>query len=134
MLAWHALMTPPGAPPTALPTYKRQNRHTADLLVSPSDDGRLFVWSYSSGRLLAAPAGSHVGALPEAELPLAAAAVHPREALLASAGADSVVRLWEPQARGWGSGAGAEPGAAQVLPAACASQPPQGGCSGVLHL
>lgn len=89
------------------------SRPCAELLVSPSDDGNLFVWDYSSGSLaavLAPPAAAQPtlsaagspGAAAAAELPAAAAATcvatHPLLPVLASGGADSVVRLWSPEA------------------------------------
>ena len=88
-------------------------RPCAELLVSPSDDGNLFVWDYASGSLaavLAPPtaaqptlsAAGSPGAAEAAELPAAAAATcvaaHPLLPVLASGGSDSVVRLWSPEA------------------------------------
>lgn len=84
--------------------------------MSPSDDGRLFVWEYASGRLAAVlpPGGAGAGELtlsaagggdgPAAGgaagglLGAACVAPHPLLPVLASGGADSVVRLWSPEA------------------------------------
>lgn len=86
----------------------------AELLVSPSDDGNVLIWHYASGRLVAvlppvAPAasdGASGGGGPLASLAAAAAAgggttcvaPHPLLPMLASAGMDSSVRLWSPEA------------------------------------
>ena len=82
----------------------------AELLVSPSDDGNLFLWDYASGCLAAVlapppapePTLSTAGSPGEPAAPPAAAATcvapHPLLPVLASGGADSVVRLWSPEA------------------------------------
>ncbi|KAI3425352.1 hypothetical protein D9Q98_009116 [Chlorella vulgaris] len=86
----------------------------SELLVSPSDDGNVLIWHYASGRLVAvlppvAPAasdGASGGGGPLASLAAAAAAgggttcvaPHPLLPMLASAGMDSSVRLWSPEA------------------------------------
>lgn len=74
--------------------------------MSPSDCGSLFVWDYASARLVAvlplhaadtSSAGSGGGE--QAPAPAATCvAPHPLLPLLASGGADSVVRLWSPEA------------------------------------
>ena len=88
----------------------------AELLMSPSDDGNLFIWHYGSGRLAAVlpaaaavapvssarPGSSGGGGGGAAAAHGAAAAVaclapHPLLPVLASGGADSVVRLWYPE-------------------------------------
>ena len=82
--------------------------------MSPSDDGNLFIWHYASGRLaavlpagsVAAPAssagaassGGGVAAAAPGGAPTACVAPHPLLPVLASGGADSVVRLWSPEA------------------------------------
>lgn len=82
--------------------------------MSPSDDGHLFLWHYASGRLAAvlppAPA-SHAaeptlsaadGVAEAAAAPpvgVACVAPHPLLPVLASGGADGVVRLWSPEAQ-----------------------------------
>lgn len=79
--------------------------------MSPSDDGSLFLWDYASGCLVAVlappaaaqPTLSVAGSAGERASPAAAAATcvapHPLLPVLASGGADSVVRLWSPEAQ-----------------------------------
>lgn len=89
----------------------------AELLVSPSDDGNLFLWDYASGHLVAvlpptvtsaaAPTLSAAdGGSAELSLPAVGAtcvAPHPFLPVLAAGGADAVVRLWSPEAEAAGS-------------------------------
>eukprot|EP00887_Chlorella_sp_A99_P002952 scaffold24.g2952.t1 len=75
----------------ATPPLALLGRGAAQLLAAPSDDGSLFVWDYSTGRLLnvlAASPGS----------PATCVAPHPAAPGLASGGADGIVRLWSPEA------------------------------------
>lgn len=78
----------------------------AELLVSPSDDGNVFVWDYASGQLVAVlpPAPPAAGGAGPADGAAGAAAgvacvaPHPLLPVLASAGLDATVRLWSPEA------------------------------------
>ena len=92
-------------------THRSCNYPCTELLVSPSDDGNLFMWDYASGSLAAVlaplaagrPTRSAAGSPEEATEHAAAAAAtcvaaHPLLPVLASGGADSVVRLWSPEA------------------------------------
>lgn len=71
----------------------------ADLLVSPSDDGSIFIWSIPSGELVAvlqSEAVSHT----EDHHALCAVAAHPAMLRLASAGTDGIIRTWSPEVSG----------------------------------
>lgn len=76
----------------------------SELLVSPSDCGNLFIWDYASGQLLTVlpPPGQAASSSGLDGVPAAAASIcvapHPLLPLLASGGADSVVRFWSPEA------------------------------------
>lgn len=76
--------------------------------MSPSDCGSLFIWDYKSATVVAvlpphAPAASSSGSGGGELTPAPAAAAtcvapHPLLPVLAGGGADSVVRLWSPEA------------------------------------
>ena len=68
--------------------------------MSPSDDGSVFVWDYSTGSLVTVlESGSEGG--------LACVAPHPHAPMLASCGHAPVVQLWSPEVRMCGGGGGA---------------------------
>lgn len=63
----------------------------SEFVVSGSDDGRAFIWDRCTGRLvnlLAADEGATAVVAPNPVLPM-----------LATAGADTIVRLWAPTVR-----------------------------------
>lgn len=59
------------------------------FVASGSDDGRIFIWDRQSGRL--------VNMLHGDDRNVFTVAAHPHMPMLASSGADSVVKCWSPQ-------------------------------------
>lgn len=57
--------------------------------MSGSDDGRIFIWSRHTGRL--------VNILTSDDQNVTAVAAHPSMPVLASAGSEPTIKLWSPQ-------------------------------------
>ena len=63
--------------------------HRGELIVSGSDDGRVFIWDSSTGKLVNLLVADDAFAL--------CASPHPVLPSLASAGAGGIVRIWTPE-------------------------------------
>lgn len=64
-----------------------------ELIASGSDDGHIFIWDRQTGRLVnLLGRGSDAASV-------TSLACHPHMPLLASSGAEPVVRLWSPEVR-----------------------------------
>ena len=60
-----------------------------EFVTSGSDDGRIFIWSRHTGRL--------VNILTSDDQSVAAVVAHPSMPVLASAGSEPTIKLWSPQ-------------------------------------
>ena len=60
-----------------------------EFVTSGSDDGRIFIWSRHTGRL--------VNILTSDDQNVTALAAHPSMPVLASAGSEPTIKLWSPQ-------------------------------------
>lgn len=60
-----------------------------EFVTSGSDDGRIFIWSRHTGRL--------VNILTSDDQNVTALAAHPSMPFLASAGSEPTIKLWSPQ-------------------------------------
>ena len=60
-----------------------------EFVTSGSDDGRIFIWSHHTGRL--------VNVLTSDDQNVTSTVAHPSMPVLASAGSEPTIKLWSPQ-------------------------------------